>query len=89
MNKADLIGEVAKVVGTAKEAKAAVECVFSNITRVLQERDEVRVAGFGTFKVNRKKSRTGVNPRTGEHIQIGEKMVPKFLPAKELREAVD
>ena len=29
MNKGDLVNEVAKVVSTKKEAKAAVDCVFS------------------------------------------------------------
>ena len=33
MNKGDLIGEVAKVVGTKKEAQAAVDCVFDTITK--------------------------------------------------------
>ena len=32
MNKVDLVNEVAKVVGTKKEAKAAVDCVFKTIT---------------------------------------------------------
>ena len=33
MNKSDLINEVAKVVGTKKEAQAAVDCVVSSITK--------------------------------------------------------
>jgi len=36
MNKGDLVDEVAKVVGTKKEAQAAVECVLSSITKALK-----------------------------------------------------
>ena len=38
MNKGDLVNEVAKVVETKKEARAAVDCVFSTITRTLKKR---------------------------------------------------
>ena len=38
MNKGDLVNEVAKVVGTKKEAKAAVDCVFKTITKALKKR---------------------------------------------------
>jgi addiction module HigA family antidote len=36
MNKGDLVNEVTKVVGTKKEAKAAVDCVFSSITKAAE-----------------------------------------------------
>jgi DNA-binding protein HU-beta len=49
----------------------------------------VRVAGFGTFKVTRSKARIGVNPRTGDRMTIEEKTVPKFLPAKDLKDIVN
>jgi len=38
MNKGDLVKEVAKVVCTKKEAQAAVDCVFSTITKALKKR---------------------------------------------------
>ena len=41
MNKGDLINEVAKVVGTKKEAQAAVECVFDSITKTLKKKGQV------------------------------------------------
>ena len=88
MNKADLINEVAKVVGTKKEAQAAVDCVFSTITKTLKKKDTVRLIGFGTFKVEKRKARKGRNPRTGEAIKIKAKKVPKFVPGKGLKDAV-
>ena len=88
MNKADLINEVAKVVSTKKEAKAAVDCVFETIKKALKKKDPVTLVGFGTFKVEKRKARKGRNPQTGEAIKIKAKRVPKFVPGKGLKEAV-
>jgi nucleoid DNA-binding protein len=88
MNKGDLINEVAKVVGSKKEAKAAVECVLSNISNTLKKKQNVTLVGFGTFKVDKRKARKGRNPVTGEEIKIKAKKVPKFVPGKALKEAV-
>lgn len=88
MNKGDLINEVAKVVGTKKEAQAAVDCVFDTITRAMKKKESVSLVGFGTFKVDKRKARKGRNPRTGEEIKIKAKNVPKFVPGKGLKDAV-
>jgi nucleoid DNA-binding protein len=88
MNKGDLVGEVAKVVSTKKEAQAAVDCVFDSITKALKKKGEVTLVGFGSFKVSKRKARTGRNPRTGEEIKIKSKNVPKFSAGKALRDAV-
>ncbi len=88
MNKGDLINEVAKVVNTKKEAQAAVDCVFSSITNALKTEGTVTLIGFGTFKINERKARTGRNPQTGETIQINAKKVPKFVAGKALKDAV-
>ena len=88
MNKGDLVNEVAKVVNTKKEAQAAVDCVFSSITKALKKKQKVTLIGFGTFKVDKRKARKGVNPQTGEKIKIKAKRVPKFVAGKALKEAV-
>ncbi len=88
MNKGDLINEVAKVVSTKKEAQAAVDCVLSNITEALRNKETVQIAGFGSFKVSKREARKGRNPQTGEEIDIEARMVPKFVPGKALKNAV-
>ena len=88
MNKGDLVKEVAKVVCTKKEALAAVDCVFSTITKALKKKDPVTLIGFGTFKVAQRKARKGRNPQTGQEMTIKAKKVPKFLPGKALKDAV-
>lgn len=89
MNKGELISEVAKVVSSKKEAQAAVDCVLSNIIGALEKSETVQLIGFGTFKVNKRKAREGRNPQTGETMQIDEKMVPKFIPGKAMKDAVN
>ena len=88
MNKGDLVNEVAKVVNTMKEAQAALDCVFSSITKALKKKDTVTLVGFGTFKVGQRKARRGRNPQTGKEIDIKAKTVPKFVPGKALKDAV-
>ena len=88
MNKGDLVNEVAKVVCTKKEAQAAVNCIFSTITKALKKKDTVTLIGFGTFKVGKRKARKGRHPQTGEELKIKAKKVAKFVPGKALKIAV-
>jgi DNA-binding protein HU-beta len=88
MNKGDLVKQVAKVVNTKKEAQAAVNSVFSTITKALKKKDTVTLIGFGTFKVAKRKARKGRHPQTGAVITIKAKRVPKFVPGKALKDAV-
>ena len=91
MNKGDLIDEVAKVVSSKKEAKAAVDCIFESIVNSLKKKnsDPVTLVGFGTFKVNQRKARKGRNPQTGEEIKIKASRVVKFTPGKALKDTVN
>jgi len=89
MNKGDLVNDVVKAVSTKKEAQAAVDCVFASITQALKKKGAVTLVGFGTFKVDKRKARTGRNPQTGEEIKIKAKNVPKFVAGKALKDAVN
>ena len=89
MNKGDLVGEVAKVLKTKKDAQIAVDKVFLTIKNALKKGDVVRLVGFGTFKVDKRKARKGRHPRTGEPIKIKAKKVPKFVASSVLKDAVD
>jgi len=89
MNKQELIGSVAEVAGLSKaDATKAVESVFDTITTALKKGDEVRLVGFGTFSVSKRKASTGRNPRTGEPMKISASSQPKFKPGKGLKDAV-
>jgi DNA-binding protein HU-beta len=90
MNKNDLIGAVADVSGLSKtDATRAVEAVFDSITTALTKGDEVRLVGFGTFAVAKRKASIGRNPRTGEPMSIKASSQPKFKAGKGLKDAVN
>jgi DNA-binding protein HU-beta len=88
VNKADLVAEVAKLVGSKRKAEDAVSCVFDTITRTLKKGQAMTLVGFGTFSVGKRKARVGRNPQTGKEIKIPAKKVPKFSAGKALKNAV-
>ena len=88
MNKADLIGEVAKVTCSKKEADEAISATLAAIQKALKKGDSVTLVGFGTFSVSKRKARKGRNPQTGEAIKIPAKKVPVFKAGKNFKDAV-
>ena len=79
MNKTELSSTVAKQANlTQAQAKAAVEATLDAIATALKEGDKVALLGFGTFSVNERPERQGINPSTKEKITIAAKKVVKF-----------
>jgi DNA-binding protein HU-beta len=77
--------------GLAKESgftTGAIDTLLDTITKGLKKDGEVKLVGFGVFKVQKRKARTGRNPKTGEAVKIPARKVVKFVPGKELKEAV-
>lgn len=90
MNKNDLISAVATSSGLQRnDAVKAVEGVFDAISEALKKGDEVRLVGFGTFSVAKRKASTGRNPRTGEAMEIKASSQPKFKAGKGLKDSVN
>lgn len=87
------VGLIAAVVDqaqiTKKDAKKAVEAVFSTISDSLAKGDKVRIIGFGTFEVRDRNGREGRNPRTNEPIQIEASKTPAFKAGKQLKDLVN
>ena len=89
MNKAGIVEAVSAVLGgTKKSAEDAVEAVFDTITKTLSKGEEVSITGFGVFLTKKRAARMGVNPRTGEKVQIAATTTPKFRAGKSLKDAV-
>ena len=90
MNKKDLIALIAADADITKEAAAAaLDSVTENIVKALKKKDEVRLPGFGTFKVTHRKARTARNPQTGAPIKVKASDAPKFTAAKAFKEALN
>lgn len=89
MNKKELIAAVAQKAGvTKKEAANVVGAFVDVVTEALAKGDTVKIVGFGTFEVVKRKPRKGVNPRTKAPIKIPGTKVPKFRAGKDLKEKV-
>jgi DNA-binding protein HU-beta len=71
------------------DATKATDAVLDSITTALKKGNEVRLVGFGTFHVTRRKATEGRNPRTGEKIQIPASKQPKFKAGKALKDAMN
>ncbi|HCX73254.1 MAG TPA: DNA-binding protein [Candidatus Cloacimonas sp.] len=89
MNRQDLINKIAEEADvTKKAANAALNAIIDGVTDALAQGDKVSLVGFGTFMARERGARTGVNPQTGEKIQIPARTVPVFKAGKKLKEAV-
>jgi nucleoid DNA-binding protein len=86
MNRSELIGAISDRAGlTRKEADAVLEALVYEITKSVRSGDDVRVTGFGTFKLRNRKARTGRNPQTGEAVRIKASKGIAFSPGATLK----
>jgi len=89
MTKSQLMTALAETTGFAKkDVVSFMDELASLAYKEVKKEGEFVVPGFGKLvKVNRK-ARMGVNPATGEKIQIAAKTVVKFRLAKAAKDAV-
>lgn len=89
MTKQEFVDRVADESGLQKrDASAAVDAVLEVIEETLKRGGEVNFTGFGKFAVAERGARQGVNPQTGERIQISASRVPRFSAGSALKKAV-
>ena len=89
MNKASIVEKVHEELGGTKaQAERVVDTVIESIVGGLKSGNEVSIAGLGIFSTKMRPARQGRNPRTGQSIQIPSMRVPKFRPAKALKEGI-
>ena len=88
ITKTDLVNVVAEQDVTKKAAGNIVNAVFQLMYDKLVEGEEVRINGFGTFKLAERAARKGRNPATGDAIEIPARKVVTFKPTKALKDAV-
>ena len=68
---------------------ARVNAILDEITHALSRGDRVELRGFGAFSVKKRDARVGRNPRTGEKVDVDQKVVPFFKTGKEMRERLN
>ena len=89
MTKQEFIDKVASRSGLSRrDAQNAVDAVLDTITDTLKGGGDINFTGFGKFSTSNRAARQGVNPRTGERVQIAATTVPKFSAGSQLKAAL-
>ncbi len=89
IKKNQLAQKLAEKMGVSKKQGVEwIDAFTEEITNYLRKGEKVNITGFGIFKVSDRKAREGINPRTGEKIQIAASKKPRFTPGKLLKEAI-
>ena len=73
---------------TAADSYKMIEVIFSEIEQSLLHGEDVKIAGFGTFKILNKSARIGRNPKTGVPAVISARRVTTFHPSTDFRKIV-
>jgi DNA-binding protein HU-beta len=89
VTKSEFVDQVASQSGLSKgDAGSAVDAVLTVVEDTLKRGGEISFTGFGKFTVADRSARQGVNPQTGERIQIAASRVPRFSAGSALKKAV-
>jgi DNA-binding protein HU-beta len=89
MTKAEFVDQVADESELSKtDASRAVDAMLKVLEDAMARGSEVNFTGFGKFSVAERGARQGVNPQTGEKIDIQASKVPRFSPGSSLKKAV-
>ena len=71
-----------------REAKEFVELFFEEIRSALENGDNVKFSGFGSFSVRDKPQRPGRNPKTGEEIPVSARRVVTYKASQKIKDRV-
>ena len=89
MNKSELIEQVADRADIKRtDAERTLNVLTEVIKETLQRGGDVAITGFGKFSVAERGARQGVNPQTGERIQIAASKAPKFSAGADFKKAL-
>ena len=73
---------------TAADSYKMIDIIFDEIGQSLVNGEEVKITGFGAFKILSKSARIGRNPKTGVPAVISARNVATFRPSNEFKEMV-
>ena len=72
-----------------RDIETIIDAILGEIGDALARGERVELRGFGAFSSKRRQARTGHNPRSGEKVQVTEKVAPSFRTGKEMRERLN
>jgi integration host factor subunit beta len=72
-----------------KEVEKAVELFFNEIISGLTSGSRIELRGFGSFSLKIRAPRIARNPRTGDKVEVGSKLLPYYKAGKELNNLIN
>lgn len=88
MTKIDIINSLQDNLGlTKREAREIVGAVFYKIKQRLIDGEGIKLSGFGTFNIRKKRARKGRNPITKEEFEITPRRVITFKASVDLKKS--
>ncbi len=89
MNKQEFIDAVSNKTGISKkDCGEILEACYEVLAEALKNGDDVSISGIGKWEVRSREARQGVNPRTGESIEISACKAPSFKAGKKFKEDI-
>ena len=90
MTRAELVEHVTTITALSKKhAEIVVNTIFDSIIQALKNDEKIELRGFGSFRIRKRQSRIGRNPKTGARVEVPAKKIPYFKPGKELKELIN
>lgn len=90
ITKQDLIQEIAHSTGFVRgDIKTVIEQFLEIIGEKLIEGRSIEIRGFGTFACKERKARPARNPRTGDSVQLADRVVPTFKFSSEIKSRIN
>ncbi|MBO9602662.1 MAG: integration host factor subunit alpha [Novosphingobium sp.] len=89
LTRADLAEVINRKLGFSRaESLAMVETILDHMSGALEEGENVKISGFGTFLLRDKKQRVGRNPKTGIEVPITPRRVLTFRASQILKDRI-
>jgi nucleoid DNA-binding protein len=90
MTKKDMVRLIAEDMDlTQVQVKEVIQRVFDGIGQTLVTEGRIELRNFGIFEVRKRRPRTARNPRTGELVDVPERLVVTFKAGREMQQRVD
>jgi integration host factor subunit beta len=65
-----------------------IQMTFDGIIETLVDEGRIELRNFGVFEVKQRQARMARNPRTGERVEVPERLVVTFKPGREMEQRV-
>jgi integration host factor subunit beta len=91
MNRSELVNLIKEQSSDldSQEVENAVQLFFNEIISSLTAGSRIELRGFGSFSIKIRAPRIARNPRTGEKVEVGSKLLPHFKAGKELNNLIN